>query len=720
MPCCFSRLATLSAAVAGSLTWEAMAIRTVVTEGAALTDQDDWSLYDRRKGPLHNDIVQGSLGDCYYLAGLAALARTHPETIKQAFVTKGEINSLGRSIYQLRFMVDGETKIVAIDDSIPMDEEEGYETVFYFAKLGAGEEVWPALLEKGFAKLFGSYFAIRGGWAFQTFKAITQAPVDILQEASGYDMYLFAKEAHENNWPVTGGSIDNDFGTASGHAFVILNTGTKEGQLAIQVYNPWGTSNQYEGELKHLSSQDVGDYWLTVDEFGKAFDMVTRARVLPNAQLSSISIPVGSAFAVQFKTKLTRSKKHENPDFYVQLEWPDEKVLPEGCVLEKGKSTLSLRVGLMSAGPKGAVDGRRPAEDWDEISNLRATLPAKAGTYVALVGSFFDEMPGVEKVVMNVYAEEPVEFELVPIATAVKSLYGLCDDVRWEDMHFKRAADFRGSPAWETVEIIPAKAKNPSVLWIDNEGLKISPTREKADRYYQGFEASDLTCVDLAARNIWDNCEWVTFDHAVRLYRDGEFAGAPIFTDHKSVMIYFGGGQWTVTKPNVFNWYWEKGTEHLKCRVKKPKTSSLVQAGEEQEDIDEEEKEEMTEATAENLLLPDQARAQAHALVEMEAKEEVKTRRGLAAAKQRVGQATKECDQELLAKNLKRYSNLNNFEELKKKKDSLFPEQMKSIGDPDKDCGDSATGEETNCSELNHWRSITEMFGKPDVVPRSL
>ena len=61
-----------------------------------------------------NDIKQGSLGDCYFLAVLSAMAE-FPESIRSLFLN--DVNPAG--IYSLRFFVNGAPTIVTVDDWVP-------------------------------------------------------------------------------------------------------------------------------------------------------------------------------------------------------------------------------------------------------------------------------------------------------------------------------------------------------------------------------------------------------------------------------------------------------------------------------------------------------------------------------------------------------------------------------------------------------------------------
>jgi hypothetical protein len=62
-----------------------------------------------------NDIRQGSLGNCWFLAAIASLAE-NPALVRRLFITD-EYNDFG--IYQLRICKNGEWVVVTIDDYVP-------------------------------------------------------------------------------------------------------------------------------------------------------------------------------------------------------------------------------------------------------------------------------------------------------------------------------------------------------------------------------------------------------------------------------------------------------------------------------------------------------------------------------------------------------------------------------------------------------------------------
>jgi len=63
------------------------------------------------------DVIQGSLGNCYFLSVCAVMAE-FPHRLDKIFLIK-KINQAG--IYAVRFFIDGEIKKIIVDDMIPFD-----------------------------------------------------------------------------------------------------------------------------------------------------------------------------------------------------------------------------------------------------------------------------------------------------------------------------------------------------------------------------------------------------------------------------------------------------------------------------------------------------------------------------------------------------------------------------------------------------------------------
>jgi Ca2+-binding RTX toxin-like protein len=106
-------------------------------------------------GPSVNDIVQGAVGDCYFVSALAAFAKTNPDKVRQLVV------DLGDGSYAVNFHKAGKDVFVRVDGDLW--QYGGFPT---FAGLGGQNSLWVAIIEKAYA-LFknqqGTYESISGG-----------------------------------------------------------------------------------------------------------------------------------------------------------------------------------------------------------------------------------------------------------------------------------------------------------------------------------------------------------------------------------------------------------------------------------------------------------------------------------------------------------------------------------------------------------------------------
>lgn len=61
------------------------------------------------------DIIQGSVGDCYFLSSIASIISIYPELIAQKFL----FNKNPANYYAVKLFIDGEWKIIKTDDRFP-------------------------------------------------------------------------------------------------------------------------------------------------------------------------------------------------------------------------------------------------------------------------------------------------------------------------------------------------------------------------------------------------------------------------------------------------------------------------------------------------------------------------------------------------------------------------------------------------------------------------
>lgn len=113
------------------------------------------------------DVSQGALGDCYYLAAIAALAEK-PEILRSLFATA--LPSKG--LYAVRLNFGGIEVLVALDDEFAFSQRGRYLS-FAKAPTNPQSHLWVMLLEKAYAKLHGSYQAIEGGYVHEALADLT-------------------------------------------------------------------------------------------------------------------------------------------------------------------------------------------------------------------------------------------------------------------------------------------------------------------------------------------------------------------------------------------------------------------------------------------------------------------------------------------------------------------------------------------------------------------
>lgn len=101
-------------------------------------------------GITPTDIKQGDCGDCYFLSSISSLAE-FPKRVEDIFLTK-EINDAG--CYALKFYINGEPETVVVDDYFPYCT---HKQSWAFSRSNNDSEIWVLLLEKAWAKIFGSY-----------------------------------------------------------------------------------------------------------------------------------------------------------------------------------------------------------------------------------------------------------------------------------------------------------------------------------------------------------------------------------------------------------------------------------------------------------------------------------------------------------------------------------------------------------------------------------
>jgi hypothetical protein len=229
------------------------------------------------EGTRHDHILQGALGDCYFLAALSACAKKQPELVRQLIATSEEAFSAGVSVCKLSF--NGRWVSLPVSHDFPCHAW----GAIAFAKADGG--LWVPLIEKAWAKLHGSYQAIEAGTPNESLRALTGAPTTMLslKEArksridskvltqsklydgeayeEGYGILVMdaAGDTPQGIWKALAAAVAKDFpvcascgdggegeeedsqsGLVRGHAYTLLDARISRGVPFVLVRNPWG------------------------------------------------------------------------------------------------------------------------------------------------------------------------------------------------------------------------------------------------------------------------------------------------------------------------------------------------------------------------------------------------------------------------------------------------------------------------------------------------
>jgi calpain-15 len=157
--------------------------------------------------------------------------------ILDLFVTR-KVNPYG--LYAIKLNIDGEWKVVCVDDYIPIKWGKPV-----FSK-SQNQDLWVILLEKAWAKVCGSYQSIESGVAKEVLKLLSGAPTEFFLTKEE-DFITKLEECAKQKCIMVSGSFKEASkltGLVPGHAYSILKVKDivhpKVGNVKlVKLRNPW-------------------------------------------------------------------------------------------------------------------------------------------------------------------------------------------------------------------------------------------------------------------------------------------------------------------------------------------------------------------------------------------------------------------------------------------------------------------------------------------------
>uniref|UniRef100_A0A4W6DIR7 Calpain catalytic domain-containing protein n=1 Tax=Lates calcarifer TaxID=8187 RepID=A0A4W6DIR7_LATCA len=220
------------------------------------------------------DFGQGVLGNCWFLASIGALTFQN-DVLGQVVPLEQTFDENYCGLFHFRFWRFGRWVDVVIDDKLPTIDGR---LIFVHSK--DPNEFWPALLEKAYAKVCGSYTDMSAGTPEEAMMDFT----------GGVHMCIQMSDPPPNLWELMfragkygalmGCVIMNVFG----HAYTVTGVKQVKGKLVnlVRLWNPWG-KGEWNGNWSDrsplwqtvsaddremcLSVNDDGEFWMTIQDF---------------------------------------------------------------------------------------------------------------------------------------------------------------------------------------------------------------------------------------------------------------------------------------------------------------------------------------------------------------------------------------------------------------------------------------------------------------------
>jgi hypothetical protein len=267
-------------------------------------------------GVSAGDVRQGGTGDCYFLSSMASLAQNHPDLIQNniqqnpngtytvtfhvppgfdalkalgpagGLLQEGLLDTANTIANTFGVNVPTQAVQVTVDGDLPHNQNGNLQYA------GTPDsELWPAIMEKAYAKLWGNYGAVgSGGDPSTAMRALTGGEVthhsldsSSLESLTGINLsanpnstaqldsiYDTIKTATGDKKMVVASTYSANVaqpldGMVGGHAYTVMGVEEENGQKYVVVRNPWG------GTEPGNDGNNDGVFRLTVDQFAQQF-----------------------------------------------------------------------------------------------------------------------------------------------------------------------------------------------------------------------------------------------------------------------------------------------------------------------------------------------------------------------------------------------------------------------------------------------------------------
>ncbi|KAJ3443723.1 calpain [Anaeramoeba flamelloides] len=391
-----------------------------------------------KEGMSPEDIEQGSLGDCYLLSSISVLSLKEEKVLK-IFLTKKYQPEFG--FFIVRFFSNDQWHKIIVDDYLPC----GRNGRPIFARSKNNDELWVQIIEKAYAKLFGSYEAIEGGFVHLCLVNLTGGMGEMfqmnkqenLQEVNDGRLWQKLLQYQNAGYLLGAGSHSgsdtsiSDKGIVLGHAYGILDVQFVDNNKLIKLRNPWGDT-EWNGDWSDKSSlwtkrmkqklnwvdEDDGSFWMNYEDFTKNYKNLYVCKIFDENKWQTKTIKdrwqgESAGGCINFS-----ETTHKNPQFALQINKPTHCYIVLTQEDSRGLNRENFNIGIYIVKKEGKklknlYVGEKIGTSGNYISyrsvSCEITLDPYEYPYTIFVSTY---KPGEEaKFWLTVRSDEKVKFE---------------------------------------------------------------------------------------------------------------------------------------------------------------------------------------------------------------------------------------------------------------------------------------------------------------------
>ncbi|KAF1778202.1 Peptidase C2, calpain family [Phytophthora cactorum] len=437
-------------------------------------------LFDGGTDP--DDVRVGRLDDAWLLSALSIMAASGgvddgkvDALIDRLFVTK-QTSLTGA--YALRLYQNCQWETVIVDDYFPVlydsaereaagmdagdDAELSVSAGAAFAHSRDFEELWVPLVEKAFAKYYGGYAALEGGYVHHALRVLSGCECEevflapaargALKKTLWQQLRLFRK----NRFLLGAASLPSEHadpalratGLVFDACYVIYDVRDVDGAQLLQLRNPPGDHQEWKGDWSDSSrlwtrrlrkrlgvrkGDDTGDdntFWMSFDDFCHAFRALYVCRYYDPDKWTAKTLD--ARFSREDATSSGLTTRHNpgctgldnNPHFSLRVSRPTEVIVTVTQVDSRGMAPVTvLPIAVYIVAHQDQKDRARRVTvlNQDNVTahsgvparnrEVRIQCELAARTYTLLVAAYVSGMEGPFRV--HVQSNYPVELQQI-------------------------------------------------------------------------------------------------------------------------------------------------------------------------------------------------------------------------------------------------------------------------------------------------------------------